>query len=140
MAESMSRCATIQKRTAPALSSCSTRQAKRSLSRVAWTIHAESPPITSGSLSQTGNASGASFLLMADSGSGTLHHIKIDDGRVEKIADCCGSGDGLAWDKFGRLFISDGKGGRLLVIPRPGDRPVSLDEGLTSAGGIALDA
>ena len=36
-----------------------------------------------------------------------LHRIKLADGTAEKVADGFGGGDGLAWDHFGRLFISE---------------------------------
>jgi glucose/arabinose dehydrogenase len=54
--------------------------------------------------------------------------------------DGIGHGDGLAWDRFGRLFISDGERGRVLVLPRPGDKPIVLAEGLRTPAGLCLDA
>ncbi|HEY3787876.1 MAG TPA: hypothetical protein VGL71_03430, partial [Urbifossiella sp.] len=53
---------------------------------------------------------GASHLLLADFGTGDLHRIKLANRTTEKIAAGLGSPDGLAWDNFGRLFISDYKG------------------------------
>src|SRR5262249_53284662 len=83
---------------------------------------------------------GQSHLLLVDAGTGTLHRIKFADGKTEKLADGLGSGDGLTWDKFGRLYISDGKGGQLFVIPRPGDKPTVVASGLQSPADISTDA
>src|SRR5262249_24512239 len=52
---------------------------------------------------------GKSFLLVLDSGSGELLRVKVTDGSAAKIADGFNGGDGLAWDWFGRLFLSSGK-------------------------------
>ena len=52
--------------------------------------------------------------------------------KTEKIADGFDGGDGLAWDKFGRLFIRSWKTGKVWVIPRPG---VSAD---SHGGGIPV--
>src|SRR5262249_16923632 len=70
--------------------------------------------------------------------SGELHRVKLTDGSTEKLADGLGGCDGLCWDKFGRLFVSDGKAGKVYVIPRPGDRPVLLAEGFESAADFCL--
>ncbi len=48
---------------------------------------------------------------------------------VETIAEGLGAADGLAWDQFGRLFVSDWKGGRVFVIGRPGRSPSSSPRG-----------
>ena len=82
---------------------------------------------------------GASHLLVADAASGALYRVKLADGSAEKIADGLGAVAGLAWDHHGRLFVSDGDGGRLLVIPRPGDKPVVVAKGLQTPGDICLD-
>ena len=65
---------------------------------------------------------GASHLLLVDFGSGELYRIKLADGTHEKLADGFDGGDGLVWDRFGRLFISNWKNGKVWVIPRPGDK------------------
>src|SRR5262249_38307951 len=82
---------------------------------------------------------GASHLLVADPDRGTLHRVKLADGKPELLADRLGACDGLAWDYYGRLFVSDRKGGRLLVIPRPGERPVALPDPLKTPAGLCLD-
>jgi glucose/arabinose dehydrogenase len=81
---------------------------------------------------------GASHLLLADAGTGEVHRIKLTDGSTEKIADGLTGCEGLAWDYHGRLFVSDGKGGRLFVIPRPGDKPLLLAKGFGDAADICL--
>jgi glucose/arabinose dehydrogenase len=83
---------------------------------------------------------GASHLLMLDFGSGELHRIKLADGSIEKIADGLGAGDGLVWDRFGRLFTTDWKAGKVYAIPRPGEKPILIAEGFGSAADCCLDA
>jgi glucose/arabinose dehydrogenase len=78
-------------------------------------------------------------LLMVDFGTGDLLRIKIADGSATKIAGGFGGGDGLAWDKFGRLFVSDYKNGKVFVIPRPGRKPILLAKGFKSPADIGLD-
>lgn len=82
---------------------------------------------------------GQSFLLLADSGTGELHRVKVSDGSHEKLADGLGTPDGIAWDYFGRLFVSDYKGGRVFVIARPGAKPELLAEKLGSANDLCYD-
>jgi glucose/arabinose dehydrogenase len=82
---------------------------------------------------------GLSFLLVLDGASGELHRVKLADGTASKVADGFGRGGGLVWDRYGRLYLSDREGGRLFVIPRPGERPVALGSGFGSPAGIGLD-
>jgi glucose/arabinose dehydrogenase len=82
---------------------------------------------------------GMNHLLMLDFFTGDLLRIKIADGSAEKIASGFGGGDGLAWDMFGRLYVSDWKNGKVFVIPRPGEQPVLLASGFESAADICLD-
>ncbi len=81
---------------------------------------------------------GASHLLLADSGRGELHRMKLADGSDEKVADGLGACDGLAWDFFGHLFLSDSKSGQLLVIPRPGEKPVRLPKKIENPVSLCL--
>jgi glucose/arabinose dehydrogenase len=81
---------------------------------------------------------GASFLLVADGGTGELHRVRLRDGKAEKVAAGIGSGDGLAWDWYGRLYLSDAEGGRALVIGRPGQEPVALSAKLRSPADLCL--
>lgn len=83
---------------------------------------------------------GASHLLLADFGSGVLYRIKLADGKAEKLAEVHEGVDGLAWDRHGRLFISNWKDGRTFVIPRPGDKPVLHTSGLQTAADLCLDS
>jgi glucose/arabinose dehydrogenase/sugar lactone lactonase YvrE len=82
---------------------------------------------------------GASHLLLADFGTGDLHRIKLANGTSEKIAAGLGSCDGLAWDNYGRLYVSDWKGGQLFVIPRAGTKPILLSKNVfKSAADICM--
>jgi glucose/arabinose dehydrogenase len=83
---------------------------------------------------------GASHLLMLDFGSGILYRIKLDDSSSQKVADGFDGGDGLAWDKFGRLFISSWKTGHVWGIPRPGQKPVLLTDKFEQSADLCLDA
>jgi len=83
---------------------------------------------------------GASHLLLLDFGSGVLQRIKLADSSAQKIADGFDGGDGLAWDKFGRLFITSWKTGKVWGIPRPGQKPVLMQEGFEQAADLCLDA
>jgi glucose/arabinose dehydrogenase len=83
---------------------------------------------------------GKSFVLLADYATGELHRVRVADGKAEKLAEGLGGCDGLAWDYLGRLFITDGTGGRLLVIPRPGDKPLVAAKGLPGPADLCMDA
>ena len=82
---------------------------------------------------------GASFLLTADAGTGTLYRIRLADGSAEKVTDGLGNVAGLAWDHHGRLYVSDADGGRLLAVPRPGEKPVEITKGFRGAADLCLD-
>jgi glucose/arabinose dehydrogenase len=80
---------------------------------------------------------GASHLLVADD-AGDLFRVKLADGSTEKIMDGLGGVAGLAWDHHGRLFVSDVEGGRVLVIPRPGDKPIVAATGFKGAADLCV--
>ena len=82
---------------------------------------------------------GASHILLADMLAGVLYRVKLADRTSAAIADGLAGADGLAWDHFGRLFVSSWKTGQLFVIPRPGDKPVLVQDGFTNAADICLD-
>jgi glucose/arabinose dehydrogenase len=82
---------------------------------------------------------GVSHLLMMDFGTGVLHRIKLADGNLTKIAADLVGCDGVAWDKHGRLFLTDRTGGRVLVIGRPGEKPVLLADGFKAPAKLCLD-
>ena len=82
---------------------------------------------------------GQSHLLVLDFGSGILHRVKLADGSSQKVADGFEGGDGLTWDKFGRLFITSWKTGKLWGIPRPGQKPTLLADNFEQAADSCLD-
>lgn len=82
---------------------------------------------------------GASHVLVTDFQTGTVQRVRIADGAFEKVADGLGAADGLTWDKFGRLFVSDIVNGKIHGIPRPGTRPVLMADGFKAPSGIAVD-
>ena len=82
---------------------------------------------------------GASHLLVADFGTGDLHRVKLATGASEKVAGGFGGADGLAWDMYGRLYVTDWKGGGVFGIARPGEKPVAIPGlGLKSAADLCL--
>ena len=81
---------------------------------------------------------GASHILLADFGSGTLYRIKLADGSSEKLADGMDGADGVTWDHHGQLFISSWKQGKVWGIPRPGVKPILVAEGFKSAADTCL--
>jgi glucose/arabinose dehydrogenase len=79
---------------------------------------------------------GLSHLLVIDSVSGHLLRLRLEDGSTQRLTDSFGRGS-LVWDKFGRLYGSDGAG-RVFVIPRPGEKAVLLASGFQRAAGLGL--
>ncbi len=79
---------------------------------------------------------GFSYLLVMDGPSGCLLRLRLADGTTHKLAEGFGTGS-LTWDKFGRLYASDGAG-RVFVIPRPHEKPILLAPGFQSTAGIGL--
>jgi len=77
-------------------------------------------------------------ILVTDSKSGELMRIKLADGKAANLATDCGGG--VTWDKYGRLYMSDPKHGRVSVIPRPGDKPILLAADMPVLSGIRIDA
>ena len=80
---------------------------------------------------------GMSHLLVGDGETGELRRVRIADGNSEKVADGFKSPRGLAFDGYGRLFVSDPT--TLWAVPRPGAKPVRVAEGFQAAGDIAYD-
>ncbi|MCC7420338.1 MAG: PQQ-dependent sugar dehydrogenase [Planctomycetaceae bacterium] len=83
---------------------------------------------------------GASHLLVLDFGTATLSRVKLVDGSSKRIAEGFDGGDGLTWDKFGRLFVTSWKTAQVFGINRPGLKPVVLPTKLESAADSCLDA
>ncbi|HJS07213.1 MAG TPA: PQQ-dependent sugar dehydrogenase [Pirellulales bacterium] len=77
-------------------------------------------------------------LLILDFATGELHRLNNVDATTEKYADGFKGGDGLAWDHFGRLYISSWQSGTVWVIGRPGEKKVTLAEGFQSAADVCL--
>jgi sugar lactone lactonase YvrE len=87
----------------------------------------------------SGERPGTMHLHVLDFTTGELHWLKLADGSLTKVADGFGGGDGVAWDHHGRLYVSDHKGGRVFVIPRPGQAPVLLASGFQAPADLCLD-
>jgi glucose/arabinose dehydrogenase len=83
---------------------------------------------------------GANHLLVTDSSKGNLYRLNVSDGSSETLASGFDKGDGIAWDQYGRLYLSDAKSGSLQVIPRPGHKPVLVAKGFEHPAGIAFEA
>lgn len=83
---------------------------------------------------------GASHLLLADFGSGFLYRVKLEDFSSTKIAEGFEGSDGLTWDKNGQLFISSWKTGKVVGIPRPGQKAVLISDKFEQAADTCLDA
>ena len=82
---------------------------------------------------------GAAFLLVADSKRQMISRVKLADGTIEEIRSGLPGVNGLVWDAYGHLFISEGGDkGSASVIPRPGKPPVLLP-GSEPARGIGVD-
>jgi glucose/arabinose dehydrogenase len=82
---------------------------------------------------------GGSAFIVADMGRGELYRVKFSDKTSEKIADGMEGADGLVWDYWGRLFITSWTTGKTWGIPRPGEKPILIGEGLQSAADCCLD-
>jgi glucose/arabinose dehydrogenase len=82
---------------------------------------------------------GAAHLLLLDFGTGTLSRLRIANGKMEKLAEGLGGGDGLAWDMNGQLFITDWQEGQAFGIFRPGEKPVKLATKFESAADLCYD-
>jgi glucose/arabinose dehydrogenase len=78
-------------------------------------------------------------LYLLDAISGELSQFRMSDGALSRVADGFGTGSGLTWDYHGRLYLTDAKGGRVLVIPRPGDAPMTLAGGFQTPAHLGLD-
>ena len=82
---------------------------------------------------------GQNALLVADTGTGILRRIHLATGTSEQVGDGFGTADGVAWDDFGRLFVTDHQAGKVLVVPRPGEKPVVMAGGFQTAADICVD-
>lgn len=75
-------------------------------------------------------------LLEIDFESGILYRINLATGKLTKVAEGFGGGDGLVKTKSGKIFISDWKTGK--VYKAVNGKAVLIKEGYQSAADIAL--
>lgn len=75
-------------------------------------------------------------LLEIDFESGILYRINLTNGKLTKVAEGFGGGDGLVKTKSGKIFISDWKTGK--VYKAVNGKAVLVKEGYQSAADIAL--
>jgi glucose/arabinose dehydrogenase len=83
---------------------------------------------------------GETHLHYLDFGTGELYLLRLADGKMTKLAEGFGGADGITRDRYGRLFISDWKNGKVFVIPRPAVKPILLAEGFGNSADICLSA
>ncbi|MDR2876259.1 MAG: SMP-30/gluconolactonase/LRE family protein [Methylobacillus sp.] len=76
-------------------------------------------------------------LLEVDFVSGILYRIQLGTGKMTKIAEGFGGGDGLARGKDGTLYVSDWKGGKVFSVSKKG-KVTLLKDGYQSAADISL--
>lgn len=81
-----------------------------------------------------------SNLLLVDFASGILYRIKLADNSSEQLAEGFDGGDGLSWDKSGRLFVSSWKTGKVFVINKLGDKPTLVTDKFQQAADSCLSA
>lgn len=82
---------------------------------------------------------GSESLLMVDFVSGELYRITLKTGRMTRIAEGFGGGDGIARDSKGTLWISDWKNGRLFTLKKDGELKL-VKEGFKAAADIEIAA
>ncbi len=80
---------------------------------------------------------GESFAVVSDAATGVVHRLNLATGATQPLASEFGGG--VAWDKYGRLYLSDPKLGRLAAIPRPGQGLVALADAVPVSGRICVD-
>jgi glucose/arabinose dehydrogenase len=81
---------------------------------------------------------GLSHILVTDGSTGALLRVKISNSSTTELARDTGAG--LSWDKHGRLYLVDAKGGRVVAIPRPGEPAIPLAMGFQSPVLLAVNA
>ncbi len=79
------------------------------------------------------------YLMLLDGTTGRLHGLRLSDGMLTHLADGLGRDGRVTYDYHGRLYVADRPGGRVLVIPRPGEAPVQLAAGFRSPADLCLD-
>jgi len=84
-------------------------------------------------------ADGKGRLLEVDFASGILYHLDIASGKLTKLAEGFGGGDGLVRSRKGVLYVSDWANGKVFTVDKEG-KVTLVKEGLKSAADIALSA
>jgi len=82
---------------------------------------------------------GKGSLLELDLVSGTLYRIKIKTGKLEKVAEGFGGGDGIVRGAKGVLYASDWKNGSVFSVNKKGEIKL-LKNGFKSAADIGLSS
>ena len=82
---------------------------------------------------------GGQFAIIADMGAGTLYRVNLESKKAEQIAEGMDGADGLVWDPWGRLFVTSWRTGKIFGIPRPGQKPILIGEGLKAAADLTID-
>lgn len=80
---------------------------------------------------------GRDTLLEVDFVSGILYRIKVRDGKMEKIAEGFGGGDGIVRGAGGTLYVSDWKNGKVFSVGKRGEVRL-VHEGYAAAADIGL--
>jgi len=82
---------------------------------------------------------GKGSLLELDLVSGTLYRIKIKTGKLEKVAEGFGGGDGIVRGAKGVLYASDWKNGSVFSVSKTGEVKL-LKNSFKSAADIGLSS
>ncbi|MDP3904273.1 MAG: SMP-30/gluconolactonase/LRE family protein [Methylococcaceae bacterium] len=82
---------------------------------------------------------GKGSLLELDLVSGTLYRIEIKTGKLEKVAEGFGGGDGVVRGAKGVLYASDWKNGSVFSVSKKGEVKL-LKNGFKSAADIGLSS
>jgi len=82
---------------------------------------------------------GKGTLLEVDLASGMLYHIDIATGKLTKIAEGFGGGDGIVRSKKGVLYVSDWANGKVFTVSKDGKVEL-LKDGFKSAADINITA
>ena len=77
-------------------------------------------------------------LLVADSGFGYVYRYDLITGTAQRLGGGFGGADGLAREAGGRLFVSDGKDGRLFLVSSDFEPPRLLSDKFQSPAGISV--
>ena len=102
-------------------------RSRRGQGRRSWST---SRPIRNSAPQRPGHGRTSRSCSWPISAAASCYRIKLADKTHREDRRRPGRADGLAWDHFGRLFVSGWKTGKMFVIPRPGDEADSAGRGL----------